>query len=81
MRRIATDGGPISEKGQRASEQAAMALDSLFAVYKQNVTIPNERELRTAIDQLFQQLDNPSAYNAPHFAAQMQKVSALLPRT
>ncbi len=80
MRRIATDGSPISEKGQRAAEQAAMALDSLFAVYKQNVTIPNERELRTAIDQLFQQLDDPSAYNAPRFAAQMQKVSALLPR-
>jgi len=81
MRRIATDGSPISEKGQRAAEQAAMALDSLFAVYKRNVSLPNERELRTAIDQLFQQLDNPSAYNAPRFAAQMQKVSALLPRT
>jgi len=81
LRRIATDGSPISEKGQRAAEQAAMALDSLFAVYKRNVSLPNERELRTAIDQLFQQLDNPSAYNAPRFAAQMQKVSALLPRT
>ena len=80
MRRIATDGGPISDKGQRAAEQAAMALDSLFVVYKQNVSVSNERELRTAIDQLFQQLDNPSAYNAPRFAAQMQKVSALLAR-
>ena len=80
MRRIAAEGLPISQQGQRAAEQAAMALDSLFAVYKQNVGLPNERELRTAIDQLFQQLDNPSAYNAPRFAAQMQKVSALLPR-
>jgi len=80
LRRIATDGALISDKGQRAAEQAAMALDSLFTVYKQNVTLPNDRELRTAIDQLFQQLDNPSAYDAPRFAAQMQKVSALLPR-
>jgi hypothetical protein len=80
MRRIAADGRPISEKGQRAAEQAAMALDSLFAVYKQNVSVPNERDLRTAIDQLFQLLDNPSAYDAPRFAAQMQKVGALLPR-
>jgi hypothetical protein len=81
MRRIAADGGSVSDQGQRAAEQAAMALDSLFAVYKQNVSLPNERDLRAAIDQLFQQLDNPSAYNAPRFAAQMQKVSALLPRT
>lgn len=80
MRRVAADAVPISEQGQRAAEQAAMALDSLFAVYKQNVSLPNERELRTAIDQLFQQLDNPSAYNAPRFAAQMQKVTTLLPR-
>jgi hypothetical protein len=80
MRHIAADGGPISDEGQRAAEQAAMALDSLFAVYKQNGSLPNERELRAAIDQLFQQLDNPSAYNAPHFATQMQKVAALLPR-
>jgi nitrate reductase cytochrome c-type subunit len=81
MRRIAADANPISAKGQRVAEQAAMALDSLFVVYKKNVSVANERELRTAIDQLFQQLDNPSAYNAPRFAAQMQKVSALLPPT
>ena len=80
MRDIAASGEPISVQGQRAAEQAAMALDSLFVAYKQNVSVANERELRTAIDQLFQQLDNPSAYNAPRFAAQMQKVSALLPR-
>jgi Cytochrome c554 and c-prime len=80
MRDIAANGEPISVQGQRAAEQAAMALDSLFVAYKQNVSGANERELRTAIDQLFQQLDNPSAYNAPRFAAQMQKVSALLPR-
>jgi hypothetical protein len=80
MRAIASNGEPISVQGQRAAEQAAMALDSLFVAYRQNVSVANERELRTAIDQLFQQLDNPSAYNAPRFAAQMQKVSALLPR-
>jgi hypothetical protein len=80
MRDIAANGEPISVQGQRAAEQAAMALDSLFVAYKQNVSVANERELRTAIDQLFEQLDNPSAYNAPRFAAQMQKVGALLPR-
>jgi hypothetical protein len=80
MRGIAGDSRTIAEQGQRAAEQAAMTLDSLFVSYKQNLSVPNETELRAAINQLFQQLDNPSAYNAPHFAAQMQKVSALLAR-
>jgi hypothetical protein len=78
MRDIASDGEAISLQGQRAAEQAAMALDSLFVAYKQNIQLTNDRDLRPAIDQLFQQLDNPSAYHAPRFAAQMQKVSALL---
>jgi hypothetical protein len=80
MRDIASDGEGISLQGQRAAEQATMALDSLFVAYKQNVKLANERDLRAAINQLFQQLDNPSAYHAPRFAAQMQKVSALLGR-
>ena len=80
MRGIAGDSHAISEQGQRAAEQAAMTLDSLFVAYKQNVSLANEHDLRSAIDQLFQQLDNPSAYSAPRFAAQMQKVNALLPR-
>ena len=80
MRNITGDSRGISEQGQRAAEQATMALDSLFVAYKQNVSVANEQDLRAAINQLFQQLDNPSAYNAPRFAAQMQKVSALLGR-
>jgi hypothetical protein len=35
----------------------------------------NSAELRTAIDGLFALLQDPSAYSAPRFAAQMQKVS------
>jgi len=78
MRKIAGNAGAISQQGQRAAGQAAMSLDSLFTVYKQNTKNPDEAEIKTAISGLFQQLDDPSAYNAPRFAAQMQKVSALL---
>jgi hypothetical protein len=78
MRAIAQDGEAISAHGQRAAEQSAMSLDSLFVAYKQNAKDANEPELRESINGLFQQLDNPSAYNASHFAAQMQKVSAAL---
>ena len=78
MRKIAGDSRAISQQGQRAAGQAAMSLDSLFTVYKQNAKNLNETEIKGAINGLFQQLDDPSAYNAPRFAAQMQKVSALL---
>ena len=81
MRAIAQDGDAISGQGQRAAEQAAMSLDSLFVAYKQNTRAENEAEIRESINGLFQQLDNPSAYNAPRFAAQMQKMSSVLSRT
>jgi len=81
IRSIAEDGDSISARGQRAAEQATMSLDSLFVAYKQNTKASNESEIRTCIDGLFQQVDNPSAYNAPRFAAQMQKLSAVLSRT
>jgi hypothetical protein len=78
MRKIAGDSRAISQQGQRAAGQAAMSLDSLFAVYTRNAKNLDEAECKIAINGLFQQLDDPSAYNAPRFAAQMQKVSALL---
>ena len=78
MRKIAGDSRAISEQGQRAAGQAAMSLDSLFGVYQQHRKNLETAEIKVGIAGLFQQLDDPSAYNAPRFAAQMQKVSALL---
>jgi nitrate reductase cytochrome c-type subunit len=78
MRKIAGDSRAISQQGQRAAGQAAMSLDSLFGVYKQHATNLDAAEMKAAIGGLFQQLDDPSAFNAPRFAAQMQKVSELL---
>ena len=78
MRKIAGDSRSISQQGQRAAGQAAMSLDSLFGVYRRHASNLDATEIKAAIGGLFQQLDDPSAYNAPRFAAQMQKVSALL---
>jgi hypothetical protein len=78
MRKIAGDSSAISQQGQRAAGQAAMSLDSLFTVYRNSAKNLDEAEVKAAIGGLFQQLDDPSAYNAPRFAAQMQKVSVLL---
>jgi hypothetical protein len=81
MRRVASDGAPISAEGERSAEQATMTLDSLFRAYNQNVKPANAMEVRAAIDGLFQQLQqDPSGYSAPRFAAQMQRVSEVLGR-
>ena len=80
MRRVGGDGSAISNQGERSAEQAAMTLDSLFRAYGQNVKPPNANELRAAIDGLFALLQDPSAYSAPRFAAQMQRVSEIVNR-
>jgi hypothetical protein len=79
MQAIAADSSSIADNGERSAEQAAMALDSLSLAYGRNAKLANQQELQAAITQLFQQLEKPSAHNARSFAAQMQKVRALLP--
>jgi len=81
MLAIAGNAESISDGGERTAEQATMALDSLFIAYAANNKVANESEVRGAINMLFQQLQNPSAYNAPQFKQQLQKVQALLPRS
>lgn len=78
MGRIAADSRTISQQGQRAAEQAAMSLDSLYNVCKQNGS--TNSDLQSAIAGLFAQVQNPSAYNAPAFGAQLEKVGAALDR-
>lgn len=79
MRRISQDKA-IPLAGERAAEQAAMCLDSLFGVYDQDAKPANGAELRGAIDALYQQVDkNISSYSAPRFAAQLRRVGELLP--
>jgi len=81
MLAIASNAETISDGGERTAEQATMALDSLFIAYSANTKVANESEVRGAINKLFQQLQNPSAYNAPQFKQQLQKVQALLPHS
>jgi len=80
MRRVAGDGTAISNEGERSAEQAAFTLDSLFRAYNQNEKPANSTEVRAALDGLFAQLQDPSAYSAPRFAAQMQRVSEVIGR-
>ena len=78
LQRICSQADQISGQGERAAEQATMALDSLYIAYSRNAKSANAEEVRAAINGLFQQLENPSNYNPARFAAQMRKVGSLL---
>jgi hypothetical protein len=78
LQRISEDADEISNQGERSAEQAAMAFDSLFIAYGRTQKLSNAAEIRTAINGLFQQLENPSNYNPADFSRQMRKVGSLL---
>jgi Cytochrome c554 and c-prime len=79
MQKITDDAETISLADERAAEQAAMALDSLYIAYTKNAHPANAEEMRAAINGLFQQLENPSSYNADQFAAALRRIRTLLP--
>jgi len=71
---IISNADELSAQGTLTAEQAAMAIEALVAAQGRG----SDPGVRAAIDALFQELQNPSAYNGPHFAAQMKRVSAVL---
>lgn len=78
LQRIPEDAETISLADERAAEQAAMAMDSLYIAYSKNAKPSNSEEVRAAINVLFQQLENPSAYNADQFASSLRQIRAML---
>ena len=73
---ITGDADAIAADGERTAEQATMTVDSLYiAQARAGGANP---ATRVAIDGLFKLVNNPSAYNAPQFAAQMKKVRSTL---
>lgn len=78
MRKITEDGEEISLADERAAEQAAMALDSLYIAYSKDAKPANAADVRAAINGLFQQLELPSSYSADQFAAALHKIHELL---
>ena len=78
MQGITQDDENISLGDERTAEQAAMALDALYIAYSKQANPPNAGEVRAAINALFQQLENPSAYNADQFASSLKRIHDLL---
>jgi hypothetical protein len=77
LRSIAADAGTISITGERSAEQAVMAVDSLTLAC--SPPLPEEKSLQASINAMFNQLQNPSAYNARTFEAQLRSIGRLLP--
>ena len=78
LQRISDDAENIALADERAAEQAAMAIDSLYVAYSKDAKPANAAEVRAAINELFQQLENPSAYNADEFASLLRRIHTLL---
>jgi hypothetical protein len=78
LQRISDDAENIALADERAAEQAAMALDSLYIAYSRDAKPANAAEVRSAINGLFQQLENPSTYNADQFASALRRIRMML---
>lgn len=76
LKSVSGDAG-LADQGERAAEQATMALDALFIAYTKAGRPANDAQIRSGINTLFQQLNDPSAYNAPKFAAAMKSLNLL----
>ena len=76
--RSPNDSENISLADERAAEQATMAIDSLYIAYSKEAKPKNADQLRAAINGLFQQLENPSSYNADQFASALLRIRAML---
>ncbi|HEX4916138.1 MAG TPA: multiheme c-type cytochrome [Vicinamibacterales bacterium] len=77
LRAIAADVEAIAPRGERAAEQAAMALETLYLAAGQSA---EGGPARAAFDELFQQFQSPSAYDPRRFIAQVKKIESALGR-
>ena len=78
LKRITEDADSIALADERAAEQATMALDSLYIAYAREAKPAGAPAVRAAINGLFQQLENPSAYSADQFASSLRRIRPLL---
>jgi hypothetical protein len=78
LQRIPDDAENVALADERAAEQAAMAMDSLYIAYSKDAKPANAADVRAAINGLFQQLENPSSYNADQFASALRRIRGML---
>jgi hypothetical protein len=74
LQQISDDAEPIALADERAAEQATMAIDSLYIAYSKDTKPADAPQAHAAINALFQQLENPSSYNADQFAKSLRNL-------
>ena len=75
LRAIAADAEQIAQHGERAAEQAAMAMETLYSTLSATA---EGGPVRAAFDELFSQFQNPSSYEPRRFVAQVRKIEGAL---
>jgi hypothetical protein len=75
---ICAGSSQIANQGERAAEQAAMAVNSLFVAYERSRKPRNAAQIHAAIGDLYKQFDNPSVYNPQTFARSLRDLGTLL---
>ena len=73
LRAIASDATAIAMQGERAAEQAAMAMETLYTASADSA---GSAAVRAAFDELFRQFQSPSSYDPRRFIAQVRKLEA-----
>ncbi len=75
---ICADSERIANQGERAAEQAAMVVNSLFVSYVEGRKPDSDARVRIAIGDLYKQFENPSAYNPDLFARGLRALGTLI---
>lgn len=75
LRGIASEADVIAFRGERAAEQAAMALETLYSAMPARDANP---AVRAAFDELFQQFQSPSSYDPRRFVGQVRKIEGAI---
>lgn len=78
QKQICADADYIAGQGERAAEQAAIALDSLHIAFSRSTKPESPDQAHAAIQMLFQQVRNPAAYQPAAFSAQLKQLQRLL---
>jgi len=78
LQNISGDADNVSAAGVRAGEQAAMALDRLYAAYSKSPGETADKAAQAALDKLFSGIEDPAKFNAKQFATDMKAFRATL---
>ena len=78
LRGIFTDAPAIAERGERAAEQAAMAVEVLATALARSRG-QDPAAAKSTFTELFQQFESPSSYDPRRFTAAMKKAETALP--